>query len=146
MDPYKELGKILEMRMAGHAAKATSGMSSELGTITSSGLKIDNFKHEIKDYLIADWLVKIHFPDFELLGQETCMESNGLITTASSVDTNGNLLPNAVWRGLAKYSFKAKIVDDVRIELKTKLQPGDRVLAIPVNGGQDAVIIAKVVS
>jgi len=146
MDPFKELGKILEMRMAGHAAKAVSGMPSELGIITPSGLKLDKLKHEIKDYLVADWLVKIHFPDFELLGQETCMESSGLIKTAASVDIDGNLLPEAVWRGLTKYKFNAKIIDNVRLELKTKLQSGDRVLVVPVNGGQDAVIIAKVVS
>lgn len=134
-DPFKQLVSMLDARMAGHAARAVSGVPCELGTITASGLKLDSFKHEIKDYLIADWLVKIHFPAFSLLG-----------TATSPVDDQGNPLPGASTSPLTRYDFRAKEVDQVRLELKADLKPGDRVLAVPVNGGQDAVVIAKVVS
>ena len=135
MDPFKELGSILEARMASHAARAISGVPCELGTITAAGLKLDNFKHEIQDYLIADWLVKIHFPAFSLVG-----------TATSPVDDQGNDLPGAITTSLTRYDFLAREVDEVRLELKVDIKPGDRVLAVPVNGGQDAVVIAKVVS
>ncbi len=134
-DPFKQLATLLDMRMARYAAKAVSGVPCELGTITASGLKLDSFKHEIKDYLVADWLVKIHFPAFSLLG-----------TATSPVDDQGNPLPGASTSPLTRYDLRAKDVDQVRLELKADLKPGDRVLAVPVNGGQDAVVIAKVVS
>ncbi|HBJ2602705.1 TPA: hypothetical protein ACXDAM_002229 [Clostridium botulinum] len=46
--------------MKGHTNKAinkaASSLGFELGTMTSSGLKLDNFKYEIKDYLTLDYL------------------------------------------------------------------------------------------
>lgn len=134
-DPFKQLASVLEMRMAGHAARAVSGVPCELGTITASGLKLDNFKHEIQDYLVADWLVKIHFPAFSLVG-----------TATSPVNDQGNALPGAITTSLTRYDFHAREVDKVRLELKADLKPGDRVLAVPVSGGQDAVIVAKVIA
>ena len=35
---------------------AISYMGLDLGIITSSGLKLDNFKYEIQDYMILDYL------------------------------------------------------------------------------------------
>lgn len=133
-DPFKQFADVLEERMAGHAGRALSGVPCELGIITASGLKLDSFKHEVHDYLVADWLVKIHFPAFSLIG-----------TATSPVDDQGNDLPGATTTPLTRYDFRSREVDDVRLELKVGLQPGDRVLAVPVNGGQDAVVIAKVV-
>lgn len=134
-DPFKQLASIFEKRMVDHAARAISGVPCELGTITASGLKLDNFKHEIPDYLVADWLVKIHFPAFSLVG-----------TATSPVDDQGNDLPGAITTSLTRYDFQAREVDEVRLELKANLKAGDRVLAVPVNGGQDAVVIAKVIA
>jgi len=136
MDHYKQLASLLEMRMKKHAAAALSGLPCELGTITASGgLKLDTFKYEIQDYLIADWLVKIHFPTFFLIG-----------TATSPVDEDGSALPEATTTPLTRYNFSAHEVDNIRLELKACLQPGDRVLAVPVNGGQDAIVISKVVT
>ena len=132
-DPFKQLASILEQRMAGHAERAISGVPCELGTITASGLKLDSFKHEIQDYLIADWLVKIHFPAFSLVG-----------TATSPVDDQGNDLPGAITTSLTRYDFLSREVDEVRLELKADLKPGDRVLVVPVNGGQDAMVISAV--
>ena len=36
--------------------KNISSLKLEFGTITSSGLKLDNFKYEIQDYKILDYL------------------------------------------------------------------------------------------
>ena len=133
-DPYKQLTSILDMRMCGIAKSEISGVPCELGIITSTGLKLDNFKHEIKDYLIADWNVKVHFPSFTMLG-----------TWTAPVDENGIPEPDAK-SYFAKNSFQSCEVDKVRLELAVELNPGDRVLAIPVNGGQDFVIMSKVIA
>ncbi|GBF35489.1 hypothetical protein DCCM_4618 [Desulfocucumis palustris] len=133
MDPFKQIVSLLEARITDKAGRPASGMQCELGTITSAGLKLDNFKHEIKDFLIADWLVKIHLPDFFLVG-----------TATSPVDGQGNPLPGAGTSALTKYSFNAREFEDVRLELKQGLKTGDRVLVAPVNGGQDFVILARV--
>jgi hypothetical protein len=134
-NPYKQLASLLDGRMARHAVRAVTGVPCELGTITSSGLKLDGFKHEIQDYMVADWLVKAHFPAFSLVG-----------TATGPVDEQGNPLPGATTSDLARYDFRAREIDPVRLELKFGLRPGDRVLAVPINGGQDAVVICKVVS
>lgn len=134
MDPFRQLASLLEMRMKKHAGDAISGVPCELGTVTPSGLKLDSFKHEINDYLIADWLAKIHFPAFSLIGRAT-----------SPVDDQGNDLPESITTPLSRYDFVAGEVNEVRLELKAGLKPGDRVLAVPVNGGQDAIVLAKVI-
>ncbi|AEG61698.1 hypothetical protein [Desulforamulus ruminis] len=134
MDPYKELAALLDLRIQGHTKQSGSGMPGELGTMTATGLKLDTFKHEIKDYLIADWLVKIYLPAFSLVG-----------TATSPVKDTGEDLPGASTSQLTRYDFSKREIDDVRLELKPGLKPGDRVLAVPVNNGQEAVIMAKVV-
>ncbi len=134
MDPYKELAALLDLRIKGQANQALSGIPSELGTMTATGLKLDTFKHEIKDYLLADWLVKVHFPAFSLVG-----------TATSPVDKDGKNLPGATTSQQTRYDFLAREVQEVRLELKPGLKAGDRVLAIPVNNGQEAIILAKVV-
>ena len=120
-DPFKALASILEMRMSDHAGRSIRGVPAELGTITATGLKLDNFKHEIQDYYVADWLVKIHFPSMTLTGTIT---------------------------GLGNVTFNVEpfTVDEVRLNWKAGLQPGNRVLAIPVNGGHDAVVVCRIVS
>lgn len=133
MDPFKQLVSLMEAGMKDKAGRAVSGMQCELGTMTATGLKLDNFKHEIQDYLVADWLVKIHLPAFFLVG-----------TATSPVDGEGNPLPGAGTSALTKYSFQAREIEDAGLELKQGLKTGDRVLAAPVNGGQDFVILAKV--
>jgi len=129
MDPYKQLARLLENRMAQHAGRAVAGLFCELGTITATGLKLDGFKHEIRDYLVADWLVKMHLPAFNITGSQTGLKDS----------LNGDVT------GQATFSFQPASVDEVRLEFKADLKPGDRVLAVPVNGGQEAVVICKVV-
>lgn len=94
-NPYKELARLIDDRAKRGITMATSTVSAELGTITASGLKLDRFKYEIRDYLVAEYL-----------------------TLTDSIGLPEQLKP---------------------------LKPGDRVLAVPVNGGKDFVVIARVV-
>lgn len=143
----KELANILDKRMRQHATGALMGALCVLGTITANGVKLDDFKHEITDPLYAEWNVKLQLPGFFLLGTETCMPAEGPVGVGASVDSSGALLPGAGTRGLTKYTFASdQIVDQVKLELKPDLQAGDRVLVIPINGGQDCVILCKVVT
>ena len=134
-DPYKGLAAILDARMSGIASTSISGLSCELGYMTGSGLVLDGFKHEIQDYLVADWLVRVHFPAFKLVG-----------TATSPVDDKGIDLPGASTSQLTRFDFLPAEVENVQLEFKQGLKSGDRVLAVPVNGGREAVIICKVVS
>ncbi|MEC0228065.1 hypothetical protein [Paenibacillus alba] len=128
MNPYKKLATTLDNRMSGHAAAAVAGMPAELGTMTAGGLKLDRFKHEIADYYVADWMAKVHLPAFTLGGTVTGLTSGSAAVT-----------------GQGTFAFSKSEVEDVRLELRHGLKPGDRVLAIPINDGNDAVILCKVV-
>lgn len=129
-NPFRDLAAILEQQMSNQAVRAVSGIPSELGTITSSGLKLDSFKHEIRDYLVAEWLLKVEVPAFTIKG-----------TQSGLLDSQGKSVT-----GQATFTFLPTVLDDVRLELKAGLKPGDRVLTIPVHGGQDIVVIAKVMT
>jgi len=126
------------MRMARHAGRAVAGLVCELGTITATGLKLDGFKHEIRDYLVAEWEMKLEIP-----------QASRVVKTASPVNADGSNIPGStVYSALTRLDFQQgdpSAVLEVRLNLKESLKPGDRVLAVPVNGGQDAVVIAKVV-
>ena len=134
-DPFKKLAATLEMRLNGLAAKAVSGIPSELGTFTGSGLKLDSFKYEIPDFLVADWSAKLHFPAFSLVG-----------TMTSPVDEKGRPQGGAVAGPRTRFDFAETEIEEVRIDWQSGLKAGDRVLAVPVNGGQSAVVLCKVVS
>ncbi|TMV48113.1 hypothetical protein FE783_19365 [Paenibacillus mesophilus] len=121
MDPYKKLAAALESRMAGHASTAVTGIPAEMGTMTASGLKLDSFKHEIKDYLVADWETKLKLPAFSLTGTVTGMP------------------------GTSTFQFEETEIEGVGLMFKEGLKPGDRVLAVPVASGSEAVVICKVV-
>ncbi|MEF3302390.1 hypothetical protein [Paenibacillus sp. GYB003] len=129
MDPFKKLASVLEQRMAGHAATALSGVPSELGTITGSGLKLDSFKHELQDFLIADWDVTLKLPAFTLSGDVTGLR-----------DSDGGSVT-----GSGTFRFDEAEIEGVKLALKDGLKPGDRVLAVPVAGGSEAVVLCKVV-
>ncbi|XID92503.1 hypothetical protein ACF3MZ_29250 [Paenibacillaceae bacterium WGS1546] len=132
-DPFKSLVSTLESRFSGIAAKALSGIPSELGTITASGLKLDSFKHEIPDFLVADWVTQLELPAFSMVG-----------TMTAPVDAQGNSQGGTTSQ-LTRFDYMETKIEDVRLNWSTGIKPGDRVLAIPVNGGKDAVVVCKVV-
>ncbi|BBI31458.1 hypothetical protein [Cohnella abietis] len=134
-DPFKKLVTTLESRLSGIAAKSLSGIPSELGTITGSGLKLDSFKYEIPDYMVAEWVTQLQLPAFSLVG-----------TTTTPVDESGENEGGAASSQLIRFDFNKTELNEVRLNWLAGMKPGDRVLAIPVNGGKDAVVICKVVS
>ncbi|PYI52550.1 hypothetical protein [Paenibacillus flagellatus] len=129
MDPYKKLASVFESRMAGHASTAVTGVPAELATMTAGGLKLDSFKHEIKDYLVADWETKLKVPAFEMTGTVTGLKDGG----------GGNV------SGTGTFAFAETEIEGVGLLFKDGLKPGDRVLAVPVAGGSEAVVLCKVV-
>lgn len=132
-DPYKSLAAAFREQMTGYAKDMLSGMSTELGTITASGLKLDNFKHEIKSYLVADFPVTLEVPAFHMVG-----------TMMSPVDQEG--YPLGVPGPRTRFEFEAAEIKEVRANLAAGLQPGDRVVAVNMNGGHEVVVMCRVVS
>lgn len=55
-----EIFNDIARNLKGDTNKAINGAISsigfELGTITSNGLKLDNFRYEIKDYMVLEYL------------------------------------------------------------------------------------------
>ncbi|MCP1307798.1 DUF2577 family protein [Paenibacillus tyrfis] len=118
--PFKQLASLLDTRISGHTSQAVAGLQAEMGTMTTSGLKLDSYKYEIQDYMTADWRIELELPAFSL---------TGTINGGSS----------------AKIDFETARIPDVKIHFKEGLQPGDRVLVQPVNNGSDFVVLCKVV-
>ncbi len=105
----------------------------ELGTIQSDmSLKIDRFAVPIPkgEYLISEWTVKLILPAFSLGGNQ-----NGLKDSTNGVVT-----------GDATFNFQPTVIEDVKIEFKPELKPGDRVLVAWVNDHTDPVVVSKVVN
>ena len=141
-----KLAQVIAERIGSQTARPDA---LELGTIQGDmSLKIDRFAVPIPqgEYLISEWKAKLILPEFFLLGTETCMEAMGFVTPAASVDSEGNPLPGSVTKGLAKYSFKPAEINEVAIEIKPELKPGDRVLVAWVNNHTDPIVVSKVVS
>lgn len=129
-DPYGAFVSIMQSSMAGHTRQALSGVGAVLGTITSTGLKLDDFKHELQDYLIAELPGLLSVPRHMYIGTSTSVEEES-------------------WEGKElKTSFyiDEDKLEDVTLSLKEGLKPGDRVLAVQVNGGNDVVVVCKVVN
>ena len=119
-DPFSELFGLLNAQMSDRAKKEMEGTwtTGELGTMTDDlGLKLDRYKHVINDYLISHHLTLAE-PDM------TKTEVDG-----SHSDPIGG-------------THSHQVITPIQL---LPLHPGDRVLAIPVNGGQDFVITARVV-
>jgi hypothetical protein len=130
-----KLAQVIASRIASQTQRPDA---LELGTIQGDmSLKLDRFAVPIPkgDYLIAEWLVKVSLPVFSLLGTET-----------SPVDEQGVPQPGATTTPLTKYEFREFEVDQVKLEFKPDLKPGDRVLVAWVLDGTEPIILSKVVS
>lgn len=132
-DPFKKLVSTLESRFNGIASQAVAGLPAELGTITDGGLKLDSFKHEIPDYGVAEWTATLHLPAFSFVG-----------TLTSPVDEDGNPQGGSP-SPLTRFDMRPADIEEVRVNWQAGLRPGDRVLAVPVNKGNHAVVVCKVV-
>ena len=121
MDPLKNLANSINTMAVRAASTAVTGVPCELGTITATmGLKLDRFRHEIQDYLVSEHLV-LAKPDF------TDTETDG-----------AHSQPDAGYGGA--HAHKVITPSELR-----PLGSGDRVLAAPVNGGQEYIVVARVV-
>lgn len=120
-NPYSELFGMLRGQMSNSAEEVIKGgwVTAELGTMTGDlGLKLDRFKHVISDYMVSHHLTLAE-PDF----------------TDTEVVGGGG--------GDAEFAPHSHPV--ITPKQLLPLHPGDRVLVVPVNGGQDFVIVARVV-
>ncbi|MHB0882127.1 hypothetical protein ACYCSE_14950 [Paenibacillus sp. SEL1] len=129
-DPYGAFVSVMQSSMAGHTRQALSGVGAVLGTITSTGLKLDDFKHELQDYLVAELPGLLSVPRHMYKGTSTAVESE---------NWEGKELKTSFYIGEDE-------LEDVNLRLNEGLKPGDRVLAVRVNSGNDVVVVCKVVS
>lgn len=100
-----------------------------LGTMTGTGLKLDDFKHEIQDYLVAELPGKLKLPELKLSG-----------TVQGLHDSTGDLIG-----GKGEFGFEPAEIEKASLDLDRGFAPGDRVLALRLNGGRDVLVMCKVV-
>jgi len=125
-DPYGQLASALYSSVGKHTRQALGGVGAVLGTITGTGLKLDDFKHEFQDYLVAELPGLLSVPSHMVTGT---MKQSGQQDWENQQTT---------------FNFDETEFEDARLSLV--LKPGDRVLAVRVNGGNDVVVVCKVVS
>ncbi len=123
-DPYGQLASSLLSSFHKQTRQAIGGVGAVLGTITSTGLKLDDFKHELQEYMVAELPGQLSLPRRTVEG--TISGDTG--KSAVSLELEETEVEEAQWK------------------LNQGLQPGDRVLAVRVNGGHDVVVVCKVVS
>lgn len=125
-----KLARVIAERITTQTARPDA---LELGTIQGDmSLKIDRFAVPLPagEYLIAEWTAKLSLPAFSIDGNQTGLKDslNGAVT------------------GDATFNFQPVVIDNVKIEVKPDLKPGDRVLVAWVNDGTDPVVVSKVVN
>lgn len=70
-DPYGQLASSLYASMSKQTRQAMGGVGAVLGTITSTGLKLDDFKHELQDYMVAELPGMLSLPRYTAKGTVT---------------------------------------------------------------------------
>ncbi|MGD9663292.1 MAG: hypothetical protein AB7U63_18750 [Porticoccaceae bacterium] len=124
------MAQVIAERIASQTARPDA---LELGTIQADmSLKLDRFAVPIPkgDYLVAEWLVRLSLPAFSITGTQTGLKDS----------LNGDVT------GQATFSFQPATVDQVKLEFKPDLKPGDRVLVAWALDGTEPIILSKVVS
>ena len=110
-----------------------------LGTITSSkGVLLDGFDKEIKDVLFLEWIHNININMGKLTGQI----GQGLQTITPCPATG---VPVQITGTLNFPQETYVTVRECRTAFKDNLKAGDRVLCSLINGGNDVVVVGKVV-
>ncbi|MGN7358754.1 hypothetical protein ACTHPF_11950 [Paenibacillus sp. SAF-054] len=127
-DPYGQLASALYSSVGKHAKQALGSVGAVLGTITETGLKLDDFKHELQDYMVAELPGVCSMPRYVVQG--TAVQAEQPNWSNKQPDTS--------------FYFEKNEIEDM--SLKLALSPGDRVLVVQVNGGNDAVVLCKVVN
>jgi len=130
-----KLAQVIAERISTQTARPDA---LELGSIQGDmSLKIDRFAVPIPrgEYLIAEWIAKLSFPAFSLVG-----------TGKYPVKGDGSPEPGATSTPQTRWDWEPREIDEVKIEIKPDLKPGDRVLVAWVNDHTDPVVVSKVVS
>ncbi len=140
-NPFSELVGIVNKQSQFHAEVSLQGVPPVLGTMTETGVILDDFKHEIQDPLYADWLVKLDMPQ---------ISRTAIMAAPVKEDPRGDDMDDGSTKyALTRIDFHGEgdvtEIFKAHIEIKSSLKAGDRVLVIPINRGQDCVIICKVV-
>ena len=130
-----KLAQVIAERISSQTARPDA---LELGTIQPDmSLKLDRFAVPMPrgEYLIAEWTAKLSFPAFSLVGRGEYPVTN-----------EGLPVPPTQWMPPTRWDWEPREVDEVKIEVKPDLKPGDRVLVAWVNNHTDPIVISKVVS
>jgi len=130
-----KLAQVIAERIASQTQRPDA---LELGIIQPDmSLKLDRFAVPIPrgEYLIAEWTAKLSFPAFSLVGRGEYPVKN-----------DGSPEPPTQWTQQTRWDWTPKEIDEVKIEVKPDLKPGDRVLVAWVNDGTDPVVVSKVVN
>lgn len=129
-DTFGTLASLVNTAMFTHTKQALNGIGAVLGTMTATGLKLDDFKHEIQDYLVAELPGTFKLPDFTISGSVEGLRDS----------TGGEL------EGQGNFQFAKTDIEKTLLDVKKGFQPGDRVLVFRLNGGQDVIVLCKVVN
>lgn len=129
---------FLARTLAGLSTQGPTIEWVELGTVRPDlSIKVDRFPHPIPkgDYLVIEWTARIHLPAFSLVGRGEY-----------PVDDSGAPIPPTSWTQQTRWDWRPREIDQVRIEIKPDLAPGNRVLCVWANGGTDLIVLGTVVT
>ena len=118
MDPFEQIASTFDAQIKKLAAQAVAGVPCALGTITAGGLKLDQYKNVIPEYMIADWELKIEIP-----------QASRVIKTAAPVIDDGSDIPGTTtYSDLTRLDFavqgeSADATKEVHLDLKAGLKP-----------------------
>lgn len=89
IDLFEEIARTVDNNTNKTIDSAIDGLGLTLGIITSTGLALDNFKHEINDYLILDHLkLKESYAKNKLIREES--HSHDISNSPCSVETHSH--------------------------------------------------------
>jgi len=138
-NPFEEMVNLIDQDTRRKLTLTAMALANDFGTITSTGLKLDSFNHEIPkgQYMVLDWVVTLEFPAFYLTGTE----SSPINPDPDNGDNGATVTSQRT-----RYDFEKRKVVDVHIDLKSNLKPGDRVICVTAKNGNEVVIVGKVVN
>lgn len=93
IDLYEEIARTVNNNTNKIINGAIDGLGLTLGTVTTTGLALDNLKHEINDYLILDHLkLKETYSKNKLISEES--HSHSISNGSCSSETHShNFIP-----------------------------------------------------
>lgn len=92
MEIFNEIAREIKSNTNKSVNKAISSVGLDLGTITSTGLKLDNFKYEIQDYMMLDNLKMKNEYNTEIAGEHSHSHSFKTPTELKQLATGDRVL------------------------------------------------------